>query len=66
MAHLTSSLLLAGVLLLITAYLYRIVQDPLRPLPGPLWARFSRLWYLSAVHKGDFELQNIELHRKYG
>jgi hypothetical protein len=41
-------------------------SGPLRSVPGPLLARFTRLWYLRAVSKGDFEKTNIELHRKHG
>ncbi|KIX01188.1 uncharacterized protein Z518_08913 [Rhinocladiella mackenziei CBS 650.93] len=66
MPHLTAELILACVLLPITYYLYRAARDPLRSAPGPFLARFTRLWYLKAVHKGDFELQNIQLHRQYG
>ena len=34
--------------------------------PGPVLARFSRLWYAWKVWKGDFELCDIDLHRRYG
>ncbi|OAG37362.1 hypothetical protein AYO21_08439 [Fonsecaea monophora] len=34
--------------------------------PGPLLARFTRLWYLKALIRGDFEQVNIALHRKHG
>jgi hypothetical protein len=37
-----------------------------RNVPGPFLARFSRLWYLKQVLKGNFEKTNIELHRRYG
>lgn len=46
--------------------LVRHIFHPLREIPGPLLARFSRLWYLFAIYKGNFELTNIELHKKYG
>ncbi|KAJ5986621.1 hypothetical protein N7451_010986 [Penicillium sp. IBT 35674x] len=39
---------------------------PLRDVPGPFWARFSRLWYLHAVSRGDFHKINVGLHQKYG
>ena len=42
------------------------VFDPLRSVPGLFLARFTRLWYFYAVWRGDFELVNIELHRRYG
>ncbi|KAE9372197.1 cytochrome P450 [Stipitochalara longipes BDJ] len=48
---------------------YSLVQyvfDPLRSIPGPFLARFSRLWYFLEIYKGSFEETNIELHRRYG
>ena len=42
------------------------VTSPLRSVPGPFWARFTRLWYFSKVGKGDFEKINFEVHRQYG
>lgn len=54
-------------LALCTSYcLLTILLDPLRHLPGPFIARFTRLWYLYQIHQGRFEQVNIELHRKYG
>lgn len=46
--------------------LLRAAASPLRSIPGPLLARFSRLWYFNRVRKGQFEWDNINLHRKYG
>ncbi len=42
------------------------ILDPLRDIPGPFLARFTRLWYLIEIYKGDFEHTNITLHKKYG
>ncbi|KID78346.1 Pisatin demethylase [Metarhizium brunneum] len=42
------------------------VFSPLRYLPGPFWARFTRLWYVKRVYEGHFEHDNIQLHRRYG
>ena len=57
-------------LIVVGAYLVnclvRYIFDPLRDVPDPLLARISRLWSLFAIHKGDFELSNIPLHREYG
>ena len=44
----------------------RTLFSPLRSIPGPLAARFTDLWYWWRAHKGGFEWDNIELHRKYG
>jgi hypothetical protein len=46
--------------------LLKLLFSPLRGVPGPFWARFSRLWYLHKVYNGDFEKTNIQLHEKYG
>lgn len=46
--------------------IYREASSPLRDIPGPFLARFSRLWYLYKSYSGSFHLQNIELHRKHG
>jgi hypothetical protein len=47
--------------LLVQAWLH-----PLRDVPGPVWARFSRLWYLHAVSRGDFHKINVSLHQRHG
>jgi len=43
-----------------------VVADPLRDIPGPFLARFTRLWYFFEVYKGSFEITNLNLHKKYG
>ncbi|KAE9369115.1 cytochrome P450 [Stipitochalara longipes BDJ] len=40
--------------------------DPLRGIPGPFLARFTRLWYFFEVYKGSFEISNLDLHKTYG
>ncbi|GME62452.1 cytochrome P450 [Neofusicoccum parvum] len=42
------------------------ITSPLRSVPGPLLARFSRLWYLRQAWTGKFPRTNIKLHQKYG
>ncbi|RYC86291.1 hypothetical protein BFJ63_vAg10815 [Fusarium oxysporum f. sp. narcissi] len=49
-----------------TVSIYDQVTSTLRDIPGPLLARFSRLWYLYQAYVGDFHLKNIELHQKHG
>jgi hypothetical protein len=46
--------------------LRNFLGDPLKRIPGPFFARFSRLWLLAQYHKGNYHFTNIELHRKYG
>ena len=45
---------------------YSCLTSPLRTIPGPFPARFTKLWYLWCVYNGHFEQENIALHRKYG
>ncbi|KAJ5177097.1 uncharacterized protein N7482_002974 [Penicillium canariense] len=46
--------------------LSRAVLSPLKDIPGPFWTRFTSLWYFSRVRHGQFEQDNIKLHRQYG
>jgi hypothetical protein len=55
-----------AVSLLITYHALQYVRDPLRDVPGPLIARFTRLWYLLEIYRGHYEQTNIKLHNKYG
>jgi len=54
---------------LVIGLVYLIVApllSPLRSIPGPLPARFSRLWYLYRVWKGRFDVDLLGAHRTYG
>jgi hypothetical protein len=53
--------LLIGVQLL--ARVVRALVSPLRDIPGPLWTRFTTLWYFNRVRKGHFDRDNIRLHK---
>jgi hypothetical protein len=44
----------------------RAILDPLRDVPGPFFARFSKVWYALQIWRGDFEVVNTNLHRQYG
>jgi hypothetical protein len=52
--------------LFILYFIFDFVRDPLRDVPGPLLARFTRLWYFIEIYNGSFEITNVELHKKYG
>lgn len=39
---------------------------PLGQIPGPLDARFSRLWMIKKSWQGDMHRTMIELHRRHG
>ena len=42
------------------------LRSPLRDIPGPLLARFTRLWLFKELAHGHFEKTNIAIHKKYG
>ena len=44
----------------------RAIYSPLRHLPGPFMARFTRGWYAWQMYCGDFHETNQKLHEKYG
>lgn len=46
--------------------LSRALFSPLRDIPGPFWTRFTTLWYFNRVRNGQFEHDNIRLHKQYG
>lgn len=61
------SVSVAGILAAYTcSVVYTAFFSSLRSIPGPFWAKLTRLWYLRRVHLGNFENDNIELHRRYG
>lgn len=51
---------------LVSYILYQLFLHPLRRIPGPFTARFTRFWELIAVSKGDWVKTHIDLHKKYG
>lgn len=52
--------------LTIKIFLYYLLFSPLASVPGPLVARFGRLYYFIRVANGRWELDNLALHEKYG
>ena len=46
--------------------LYKCYGNSLRRVPGPVLARFSNFWKLSAAWNQDMPKRNIEAHQKYG
>ena len=62
---LASLSLIAGGLFILY-FIVDFIRDPLRDIPGPLLARFTRLWYFIEIYKGRFEITNVELHKEYG
>lgn len=45
--------------LAVSVLLLRTISSPLRQVPGPFWARFTRLWYLRKLWKGDFQRSTL-------
>ncbi|KAJ4358701.1 uncharacterized protein N0V89_003285 [Didymosphaeria variabile] len=58
--------ILAVCTLLVIKSFVQSLLSPLRNVPGPLLARFTRLWEVFAVRRYDFATYNIALHQKYG
>lgn len=52
------------------SFLFQILHElflhPLRNVPGPFIAKFTDLWHLWRAWRGQFELDNVALHKKYG
>lgn len=49
--------------------LYKLLQPwlaPLRSIPGPLLARYNRLWLFKEAYYGTFPMTNVDLHERYG
>lgn len=59
-------LVVAGIVLLITIIIYRRHFSPLKDIPGPFWASFSRLWHLRITYDGNQNEQLTQAHEKYG
>jgi cytochrome P450 len=61
------SILLPSIVALSAAIIgYALLLDPLRSIPGPFLARFSRLWMVYHARRGDMHTTMIALHKKYG
>lgn len=57
---------LAACVFLVLKFLIQSLLSPLRRVPGPFLARFTRLWEVYANHRCDFATYNIALHQRYG
>ncbi len=55
----------AAVLWLLVTGIQQLIS-PLRSIPGPFIARFTKLWYFHRVWRGKFEKDNLKLHQQYG
>lgn len=68
--RLMSRLLIAAALLLCLGFVHRIIYrlflHPLSAIPGPQFARTSRVWLLVQAIRGRTHISHLEVHRKYG
>jgi hypothetical protein len=62
----TGTLVAALGALVFARYIIRALASPLRDLPGPPLARFTRLWELYNNWQGQLEHVMIALHRRHG
>lgn len=46
--------------------IYQAYATPLRDIPGPWLAKYTRLWQLQTVNARSFHNVNIALHKKHG
>jgi hypothetical protein len=57
--------LLSFSILCVTKFI-RHYRDPLRNIPGPFWARYTRLWYLIEMLNCHSRDTIAKLHEKHG
>jgi hypothetical protein len=57
---------IAAAVLVALNWIRKVATDPLKNVPGPTLARYSRLWLLREYFRGDYHNTDIELHRKHG
>jgi hypothetical protein len=50
----------------IVPFIYNVLFSPMRKVPGPFWARITKLWEFYAVLRGRSHEDYISLHNKYG
>ena len=66
MAHPFLAYFLAAAVIWLLATSIKQLSSPLRSIPGPFIARFTKFWYFHRVWRGQFEKDNLALHQKYG
>lgn len=68
MACLVHGLLLLFLLLVlfVLQVLYQCYFHPLAKVPGPFWARITKLWLAYKTWQGQLHKDNLALHEIYG
>ena len=51
---------------LVYCLVYGLLFCPTRHIPGPLFARFSKLYFIRLLFKGTLSEDVHDLHKKYG
>lgn len=60
------NLVLSGVILVFSRFLWNYLHSPLKSFPGPSVAAFTNIWRFQDVFKGRCDLTHLKLHRKLG
>lgn len=61
-----TNLVCLGIACLVIRFLATLIKSPSLLIPGPVLARFTNLWYLWQMKRGDFHHTNIRLHQENG
>ena len=65
--HQSQWVLRLAVVVIIASYIvYQLFFHPLASVPGPFWAKLSRLWITKRSWDGDMNTTLIALHSKHG
>lgn len=71
LANLSLKQILAVAVILLGAvflyqFVYALLLSPLKDIPGHFLARFTRLWELRQMIRGDSHETFVDLHKKHG
>ncbi|KMU88386.1 pisatin demethylase [Coccidioides immitis H538.4] len=61
-----SNALVIGIALILAITFWVHSRDPLRSIPGPLWAKWTPFWLVHYARSGNMHRQMIATHKKYG
>lgn len=58
---------LSGIIVCVATWaLYTYLFSPVRSVPGPVAAIFTKFWYVRRIQHAQFHWENIRLHQRYG
>ena len=58
--------LIGGLAVIVLVSWVSYLNDPLRSIPGPFWARWSPAWLVYWARDGTMHRKMISMHEKYG